>query len=188
MKIRGQQLTIKKILCLILYYSVLRYFPSGPFPFLGKISRHLRYLCCKNIFLYCGKNANVERMAFFASGLNVQLGENSSIGINAYVPGDIVIGKNVMMGPNCHILNINHKFDRVDIPMIEQGQTERFQTIIEDDVWIGRQVIFTPGRTLKKGSVVAAGTVLCKDFEEYSIIGGNPSKLIRSRLKKDERN
>ena len=181
MKVRGQKLTLLKILCLLIYYTVLRYFPSGPTPIFGKISRYLRYQCCRHIFLYCGRNANVERKAFFASGLNIELGENSSIGINAVVPGDIKIGKNVMMGPDCYIFNTNHKFDRIDIPMIEQGHTCRKQNIIEDDVWIGRQVIFTPGRLVKKGSIIAAGTVLCKDFDEYSIIGGNPSRLIRKR-------
>ncbi len=181
MIIRGQKLTVIKVISLILYYGIFRYLPNGATPIFGKPSRFLRYICCKKIFLYCGRNANIERMAFFASGLNIELGEESSIGINAYVPGDIKIGKQVMMGPHCHILNTNHSFDRIDIPMIEQGYSIRKQTIIEDDVWIGRQVIFTPGRIVRKGSIIAAGTVLSKDFEEYSIIGGNPSRLIRKR-------
>lgn len=126
-------------------------------------------------------NVNVERGAFFASGANIIIGDNSGIGINAHIPGDIIIGKDVMMGPNCHILNINHNFSRTDIPMREQGSSDKKQTIIEDDVWIGRDVIFTPGRIIKKGSIIAAGCVLCKDFPEYSIVGGNPAKFIKSR-------
>jgi len=66
--------------------------------------------------------------------------------------------------------------------MVEQGMTEKKQTIIEDDVWLGVRVILTPGRTVKKGSVIAAGCVLTKDFPEYSIVGGNPGKLIKSRI------
>ena len=172
--VRGQKLTIVKLLCLVIYYTFLRYLPSGPTPIIGVFFRFLRYQCCKHIFLYCGKNVNIERMAFFASGLNIQIGDNSSIGINSVVPGDIRIGKDVMMGPNCYIFSNNHGFERTDIPMIEQGHTIRKQTIIEDDVWIGRNVIFTAGRKLKRGSIVGAGTLLCKDFDEYSIIGGNP--------------
>ena len=53
---------------------------------------------------------------------------------------------------------------------------------IEDDVWIGQRVIILPGRTIAKGSVVGAGSVVTKDFPPYSIIGGNPARLIRSRL------
>lgn len=181
MIVRGQKLTLLKVICLALYYGFLRYLPSGATPLIGKFFRFLRYQCCRHIFLYCGKNANIERMAFFASGLNVQLGENSSIGINAVVPGDIIIGKNVMMGPECYIFNNNHGFERTDIPMIEQGHSERKQTIIGDDVWIGRQVIFTPGRKVAEGTIIAAGTVLSKDFEAYAVVGGNPSRLIKMR-------
>jgi maltose O-acetyltransferase len=65
--------------------------------------------------------------------------------------------------------------------MISQGIDDKRITIIEDDVWIGQNVIFTPGRIVKEGSIIAAGCVLSNDFPEYSIIGGNPSKLIRSR-------
>ena len=69
---------------------------------------------------------------------------------------------------------------QTDIPMISQGYSEPKQTIIEDDVWIGRNVTFTPGRHVAKGSIVAACTVLCKDFPAYSIIGGNPCLLYTS--------
>lgn len=158
-----------------------RYLPPSTTPLIGCLCKKLRYIVCKGIFKKCGKNVNIERGAFFASGANIEIGDNSGIGINATVPGDIIIGKNVMMGPNCYILNINHNFSNTDIPMREQGSSEKKQTIIEDDVWIGRNVVFTPGRIVKKGSIVAIGCVLCKDFPEYSIIGGNPSKLIRSR-------
>jgi len=86
-----------------------------------------------------------------------------------------------MMGPKCYILDSNHSFERTDVPMIKQGHLEKKQTVIEDDVWIGREVLMTPGRTVKKGSIIGARCLLTKDFPEYSIIGGNPSKLLRSR-------
>ena len=90
-------------------------------------------------------------------------------------------GTEGMMGPDVTILDRNHKFDRTDIPIGRQGNTERKPTVIEDDVWIGCQVLIMPGRRIRKGSIIAGGCVLCKDFPEYSIVGGNPSKLIRSR-------
>lgn len=183
MKVSGQKLTIVKAICLILFYCVLRYLPSGSVKFIGRFFRFLRYQCCRYLFLYCGKNVNIERGAYFGSGFRLKIGDNSGIGINCHVPGNIEIGKDVMMGPECHILSLNHRFDRTDIPMIEQGSTDEKKTVIEDDVWIGRQVIFTPGRTVKKGSIIAAGTILSKDFEEYSVIGGNPSRLIKNRKK-----
>ena len=120
-------------------------------------------------------------MANFGSGLDIEIGDNSGIGINACIPSNTKIGDDVMMGPNCYILPNNHRFDRTDIPMWRQGNTEKLTTIIGNDVWIGRNVLMTPGRHIKNGTIIAGGCVLCKDFPEYSIVGGNPSKLIKSR-------
>lgn len=170
-----------KILCLILYYGFARYLPVSYFPIIGKACKWVRYRLCRKIFKKCGTNVNVERLAFFGSGKNIEIGNNSGLGINCTIPSNTIIGDNVMMGPNCYILGANHAFDRTDIPMCQQGSTTPLQTVIEDDIWIGRNVVMTPGRTIKKGSIVAMGCVLCKDFHEYSIIGGNPSRLIRSR-------
>lgn len=171
----------KTTFLLIVYYSFLRYLPSSTSPG-GKVFKKLRYLCCRDIFKYCGKNVNIERLAYFGSGKNLKIGDNSGLGINCNVPSDIQIGCDVMMGPNVFILSANHRIDNLLEPMWKQGHLENKRTIIEDDIWIGRQVTFTPGRILQTGSIVGVGTVLTKDFPPFSIIGGNPSKLIRSRI------
>ena len=170
-----------KYFLLILYLCLFRYLPPSSSPFFGNVFRKIRYLCCRGIFLHCGKNVNIERKAFFGTGFNLKIGDNSGLGINCVVPSDIIIGNNIMMGPEVYILSTNHNFENLKIPMIEQGNSLKKQCIIEDDVWIGRQVIFTPGRTVKTGSIIGAGTILTKDFEPHSIIGGNPSKLIKKR-------
>ena len=85
-----------------------------------------------------------------------------------------------MMADNCYILSKNHNYSNISIPMCQQGSVKK-QTVIADDVWIGRNVIMTPGRIVAKGTIIAAGTVLTKNFPEYSIVGGNPGKFIKSR-------
>lgn len=175
MQIKGIEISIKQIICLSIYYAFAQFIPSP----LG--GRWLRGLLARGIFAYCGKNVNIEFRANFGSGRDIHLGDNSGLGIRCRIPSNTHIGSNVMMGPNCVILPYNHRFDRKDIPMIEQGFSPALSTVIEDDVWIGRDVIMTPGRHIAEGSIVAAGCVLCKDFPAYSIIGGNPSKLIRTR-------
>ncbi|GHV43987.1 acetyltransferase [Spirochaetia bacterium] len=171
----------KHIVYLLIYYGFLRYLPYNFIPVIGKLCRKLRYACCKRIFKSCGKNVNIERMAYFVDGSGIVVGDNSDLGINCHIPENTVIGSNVLMTPNVFILNRNHRFDRTDIPMNHQGLTEKKVTTIGDDVWIGRDVLMTPGRTIKTGTIIAAGCVLCKDFPEYSIVGGNPAKLIQSR-------
>ena len=65
--------------------------------------------------------------------------------------------------------------------MNEQGATQPKKIIIEDDVWLGSRVIVLPGVTIGKGSIIGAGTVLTKSVPPYSIVAGNPGKIVRNR-------
>ena len=66
--------------------------------------------------------------------------------------------------------------------MIEQGNDETKPVTIGNDVWIGRRVIILPGVTISDGCVIGAGAVVTKDMPAYSIVGGVPAKVIKSRL------
>ena len=128
----------------------------------------------------CGKNVNIEKNAVFSS--KVSLGDNSGIGICASINGTATIGNNVMMGPNVSIFTINHRFERIDILMNQQGMSEQRPVIIHDDVWIGANVIILPGVTVGKGSIIGAGAVVTKNVPEYAVVGGNPAKIIKYRM------
>lgn len=159
---------------------IAKHLPISGSRFGGTLSRKIRLYCCRHIFSKCGKHVNIERKANFGRGFDIEIGDFSGLGINCRVPSNIQIGKDVMMGPNCWILDQNHDISVTDIPMRKQGFIRK-QTVIEDDVWIGLNVILTPGRTVKQGTVIAAGCVFCKDFPSYSVVGGNPPRLIRLR-------
>ena len=137
----------------ILYYHFAYYLPESNSRFFGRIAKNIRYYICKHIFEYCGRNVNIERKASFGSGTKIRIGDNSGIGINASIPNDSHIGRNVMMGPNCYVHYRNHGFDRVDIPMQQQGYTKEKPIIIDDDVWIGRDVTIMVGRHISEGSI-----------------------------------
>lgn len=182
MKFLGHELNLRKRLCGWVYYKLAIRLPiSHHLGFIGKFSRWLRNSCCRNIFAYCGKGVNIEKGACFGLGWNVRVGDNSGLGVNCVIPDGSVIGKDVMMGPNCYIHSRNHRFDNCDIPMRVQGYSEPKPCIIEDDVWIGRDVTIMVGRHISKGTIIAANSVVTKDFPPYSVIGGNPAKLIKSR-------
>lgn len=168
---------------LLLYYGLARHLPTSHST-LGRLlhSQAIRYYCCKHIFKYIGHNVNVERGAWFGKGQDIEIGDNSGIGINAHILNNTIIGKDVMMGPEVYMLEKTHNFARIDIPMIQQGsRKERDRVIIGNDCWIGREVLIIGSREIKDGSIIGARCVLTKSFPEYSIIGGNPSRLIRSR-------
>ena len=179
MTIHGKTIKIGQIICLALYYGFAQFLPKSNTFF--NVGGGIRYGLCKHIFKKCGKHVNIERKAFFASGIDIEIGDYSGIGINAHIPNGTIIGDYVMMGPNCFILDVNHKVSDVDTPMCFQGHVPKKITRIGNDVWIGRDVHMTPGRTIADGSIIAMGAVLTKDFPPYSIVGGNPAKLIKYR-------
>ena len=181
-KVGSRFFSITQVVCLAVYYSFAQFLPCSYSPFGGKIAQKVRRYLCVRIFKYSGRKINVERKANFGSGLDIQIGDYSDLGINCHVPSNTIIGNNVMMAPGCFIFSQNHATSDVSIPMNRQGFTEKKITIIEDDVWIGQNVYITPGRHIKKGTIIGACCLLCKDFPEYSVVGGNPSKLIKSRL------
>lgn len=179
MKVLKKKLSAGQIICLALYYSIGIHLPKSQSFF--HIGCYVRRFLCKRIFKKCGKQVNVEKGAWFGSGYQIELGDYSGIGINAHIPNNTIIGDYVMMGPNCYILDANHSFEDLSKPMMFQGRKPVCQTIIGNDVWIGRDVLMTPGRNIHDGSIIAARCVLTKDFPEYSIVGGNPGKLIKQR-------
>ena len=179
MKILGQDLTLSQLIFLTLYYGIARWLPKSGYLF--NMGGAARLFCCKRIFKKCGIKVNIERGAFFGKGVDIEIGDYSGIGINANIPGDTIIGDYVMMGPNVTIFPQNHQACDISTPMMFQGNTPKVRTVIGNDVWIGQNVMMTPGRNILDGTIIGAGCVLTKDFPEYSVVGGNPSKLIRSR-------
>jgi maltose O-acetyltransferase len=175
-------INLRKFFFLIIYRVILIHLPVSNRRLIGNLSKKLRYLACKQIFSECGINVNIEKGAKFGNGFNIIIGDNSGIGLNCIIPNDTNIGKNVMMGPNVYILgNFTHVTDEISVPMIFQGLRPKGPVVIEDNVWIGRQVIINYERTIREGSIIAAGSVVTKDFNSYSLIGGNPAQLIKSR-------
>lgn len=162
----------------LLYHSLAKHLPpSWSGIKLGQTV--LRRWCGKMMLKSCGKKVNIEKNAMFSS--KVSLGDYSGIGINAKIYGACTIGNHVMMGTDVVIITRNHKHDRTDIPMMHQGFEEERPVTIGNDVWIGDRVIIMPGVHIGDGCIIAAGAVVTRDIPAYSIAGGIPAKVIKSR-------
>jgi maltose O-acetyltransferase len=169
-----------KTVALVAYYLFARYLPASDTR-AGLWARPIRRWICKPLFKKSGKNINVEKGAFFGTGSKIEIGDNSGIGINCQLWGPVKIGKDVLMGPEVTIITASHKFDRIDIPIRHQGRHPDSPVLISDDVWIGTRAIILPGITVGQGAIIGAGAIVTKDVPAYSIVGGNPAKIIRYR-------
>jgi acetyltransferase-like isoleucine patch superfamily enzyme len=101
----------------------------------------------------------------------------SFIGCSGYIE----IGNNVMMGPRVNLLAENHNFEQTDFPMKDQGVT-RGTIVIEEDCWLGANCSVLSNVRIGRGSIVATGAVVTKDVPPYSIVGGVPARIIKSRI------
>lgn len=173
-----------RILLLFIYYLFFKHLPAtdNRLPY-RQIVRKLRSLVGGALLDHVGRNVNIEKGADFGTGRGITLGTNSNLGINCKVRGPLEIGEDVMMGPNCIIITSSHNHSSVETHMIYQGDTAIQKVIIEDDCWIGFNVIILPGVTIGKGSIIGAGAVVTKDIPPYSIAVGVPARVIKDRRK-----
>ncbi|MBN2789743.1 MAG: acyltransferase [Candidatus Delongbacteria bacterium] len=168
-----------KKLILIFYYMIIKNMPNSRY---GKFFNFIRVWYVSNIIKIISdpQKCYFENSIFISDAKNISIGSECQINENVFIQG-AKIGNCVMIAPNTAILTSTHNFSRTDIPMVHQGSTKEIIPTIEDDVWIGRNVIIMPGVTIGKGSIIAAGAIVTKDVEEYSVVGGVPAKLIRKR-------
>lgn len=170
--------SIKSYICHFLFSCFAVKMPCSKSKF-GVHYKKLREILVKGYIDFCGNNVNIEPHCRFDYALKI--GDNSGIGEYSELYGDITIGNDVMMGTNCIIYTVNHRFDDINIPMRKQGNEPSQPVVIGNDVWIGGRVTILPGVHIGNGAVIGAGAVVTKDVPEFAVVGGNPAKIIKYR-------
>ena len=184
----------------------LRMKKKGKFLFIGK---RVKIKCPRNISIgngatisdgciinamskdgiYIGKDFTLGANSIIdCTGLMRELGESLEIGNNVgispsftmFVRGKVKIGDDTIIGPNVTIVAENHNANDVEKEIRKQG-TRRGGIIIGDNCWIGAGVTILDGVEIGNGSIVAAGAVVNKNVEEYTIVGGVPAKMLKAR-------
>ncbi|RLN88988.1 hypothetical protein BBJ28_00026380 [Nothophytophthora sp. Chile5] len=125
-----------------------------------------------------GRECMVEMPFRCDYGYNIRLGDNVYMNFNCVLLDgcEITIGDRVMFAPNVQLYTASHPLD----PDVRSSGLELGKPItIEDDVWIGGNVVVLPGVRIGRGAVIGAGSVVTKDVPAMSIYAGNPAKLIR---------
>ena len=111
----------------------------------------------------------------------IRIGKNSRIhGTCIHAYQSISIGENCLIAANCQIIDGNGhdlSFDNINNRVNTVGSSKPI--VIEDNVWIGTNVVVLPGVKIGRGSVISANSVVHKDIPEMVIAGGNPIEIIK---------
>ena len=150
----------------------------------GSIPSHtIRNFLYKNIYLVkMAKNSILYYDSEIRAPYNLTIGEGSIIGDKSILDArnKIVIGKNVNFSTSVSIWTEQH--DHRD-PYFRCNSNETFAVNIGDRAWIGPNVTILHSVTIGEGAVIAAGSVVTKNVEAYTIVGGMPAKEIGKRTK-----
>ena len=112
----------------------------------------------------------------------IRMGDHISIGPFCFLGSKnfIEIGSGVSISANTCILAGSHASDDPERSVLDQARTALGITI-EENVWIGTSVSILDGVRIGRNSIVAAGTVVTKDVAPYSLVMGNPARLVQRR-------
>lgn len=152
----------------------------------GRIGVAARARYYRSRLAACGNSTIIAVGVRISSPEKLSLGDRVGIGAGAFITagGGVKLGNCVGIGPDTKIWSVNHIFKDPDVPWRDQGW-EYKEVIIEDDAWIGAASFIKPGVTVGKGAIVSAGTVLSKSVPPYSIVTGNPGRVVGWRKKPD---
>lgn len=115
---------------------------------------------------------------------NIQIGTACSFGEYNHITcvNEIKIGNNVLTGRWVTITDNSHgdsDFETLKIAPIMRPTTSKGRVVIGNNVWIGDKATILPGVTIGDGAIIAANAVVTKDVPQYSVVGGNPAKVIK---------
>lgn len=143
-------------------------------------SHTLRLLYYRAVMHYnIGNGAVIFMDCTFDCTTNFSVGRNTVVNAGCRIDNKagIAIGENVSISQQVMILAADHDMDSPDFA----GRNR--PVVIEDYVWIGTRAMIMPGVTIGKGAVVAAGAVVTKNVEPYTVVAGVPAKFIKNRSK-----
>ena len=140
-----------------------------------------------------GDGLRAGRGSIISSPHGLILGRNVSIGPRSIIQVDGVIGDYTLIGMGVQIVGRDdHATDEIGVPVaLSTRASERVGTVrdrvdIGRDVWIGASSVVLSGIRIGDGSVVAAGSVVTKDVPSFSVVGGNPARVLGSRFSSEE--
>ena len=126
-----------------------------------------------------GAYSTIEDFSAINNGVgSVIIGDRTKIGLSNTIIGPVTIGNDIRLAQNITLSGLNHNYEDVHLPIHEQGVSIA-PIFIEDETWIGANVVVLAGVTIGKHAIVAAGSIVTKDIPPYSVAVGNPARVLK---------
>lgn len=118
---------------------------------------------------------------------DVTLGDQVQFGPHCKIQCDIEFGNSILIASNVSFVGKDDHLTNLPGKTIwNSGRGDTFKTHVGNDVWVGHGAIIIAGVTIGDGAIVAAGSVVTKDVDPCTIVGGNPAKYIKNRFSSEE--
>jgi acetyltransferase-like isoleucine patch superfamily enzyme len=144
---------------------------------------------CRKKFQHFGDGADFRPGAYAEACSKIWIGNNVVIRPSTFLfadptngGGGIVIEEDVLIGPGVHFYTNNHEFLDVTKPIIEQGYPppiSKDSIVVRCGSWIGAGAVILPGVTIGKNAVVGAGSIVTRDVPDFTVVAGNPARVLR---------
>ena len=133
-------------------------------------------------FVVIGQNAWIQIVSYGGMHGKIFVGNGTQIGRGAVISAidSVVIGSKCLLSYHVSIFDHDHEVTNVNISPMDSGISQNEPVTIEDHCFIGAHTFILKGVHLGKHCVVGANSVVTKSFPRYSVIAGNPARLIRS--------
>lgn len=124
-----------------------------------------------------GRHVHIYNSARIYMPWNLIIGDWSAVGENAliYNLGTVTIGQAVTISYRAHVCAGTHDFTRNDLSLLKPP------VHIQDKAWIGTEAFIGPGVCIGEGALIGARTVVVKDVEPWTVVVGNPARVIKKR-------
>ncbi len=145
----------------------------------GRFGSYCRIAFYRLVMRYCAVDCVIGFATIFSQS-DTEIGKGVYIGPQCNI-GMCKIGDNCLIASGVHIMSgsAQHNFDDLDRPIQQQGGTYT-KIVIGEDSWVGNGALIMAD--IGKKCIIGAGSVVTRDVDDYSIMVGNPAKLIKSRM------
>jgi acetyltransferase-like isoleucine patch superfamily enzyme len=126
-----------------------------------------------------GNDSMIEDFATVNNAVgDVLIGDRSLIGIGDVLIGPLKIGNDVLLAQNVVVSALNHHYENIKIPISQQNYSTQ-AIVIADGAWIGANSVIVAGVSVGKNAVIAGGSVVTKDVPDFTVVAGNPARIMK---------